>query len=88
MRIWQETNTQGEGFSTSFTEIQEESSYSEVTRSQVNTLVSSESWSTATTMDPTDAARLTFNYSLDNVGSDAALNIQDMVVNILIGACG
>lgn len=36
-------------------------------------------------MDSTDAAQLSFNYTLRNVGSDAAVQLTGMKVNILIG---
>lgn len=85
LRTWSETETTGEGYSTSHSELRTETEYSEVTRSEVNTLVSSEAWATASTSDPTDAGQLTFNYSLHNVGSDAAVNVIGMDVNILIG---
>jgi murein DD-endopeptidase MepM/ murein hydrolase activator NlpD len=85
LRVWSETRTSGEGYSTSHSELQSETNYREVTHSRINTLVSSEAWATATTMDPTDAAQLSFSYDLKNVGSDAALQLKDMDINLLIG---
>ena len=85
LRTWSETYTTGEGHSTSHSELQMETNYREVSRSRVNTLVSREAWATATTVDPTEAGTLTFNYYLKNVGSDAAINITEMDLNILIG---
>ncbi len=85
LRVWSETSTTGEGWATSHSDLRMETTYREVTRSQVNTLVSREAWATATTVDPTDAGTLTFNYSLYNTGSDAAVNLTDMDINILIG---
>ncbi len=85
LRIWSQTQTTGEGWSTSHSELRSETSYREITRSSTNTLVSSEAWSTATTTDPTDAGRLTFNYNLYNTGSDAAVNLTGLRINVLIG---
>ncbi|MEZ4730149.1 MAG: peptidoglycan DD-metalloendopeptidase family protein [Caldilineaceae bacterium] len=85
LRTWSETTTTGEGWSTSHSDVRTETEYSEITRSTVNTLVSSEAWSTATTADPTDAARLTFNYSLANTGSDLAVAVTGLRANLLIG---
>ncbi len=85
LRVWSETNTKGEGFSTSHSELRSEAEMREISRSKVNTLVSSDAWSTATATDPTHAADLTFNYNLRNSGSDAAVNLSNLDVNILIG---
>ncbi len=85
LRVWSQTTTNGEGWSTSHSELRSETQYSEITRSRTNTLVSSEAWSTATTIDPTDAAVLTFNYSLYNTGSDAAVHLTGIKINIMIG---
>ena len=85
LRTWSETTTTGEGWSTSHSDVRTETEYAEITRSTVNTLVSSEAWSTATTADPTDAARLTFNYALANTGSDLAVQVTGLRANILIG---
>ncbi|MCL4826494.1 MAG: hypothetical protein KJZ95_03950 [Caldilinea sp.] len=85
LRTWSETTTTGEGWSTSHSDVRMETEYSEITRSTVNTLVSSESWATATTADPTDAARMTFNYTLANTGSDLAVQVTGLRANILIG---
>ncbi len=85
LRVWSETHTTGEGYSTSHSELRSETSYREITRSETNTLVSSEAWSTATTSDPTDAGQLTFNYNLYNTGSDAAVNLTGIRINVLIG---
>lgn len=85
LRVWSETSTTGAGNSTSHSEVRSETNYREITRSTVNTLVSSEAWSTATTVDPTNAGTLTFNFSLTNIGSDVAVNLTEMDINILIG---
>jgi uncharacterized repeat protein (TIGR01451 family) len=85
LRIWMETTTNGEGWSTSHSDLRSQTTYKEITRSKTNTLVSSEAWSTATTVDPTDAAILTFNYSLRNKGGDLAVNLNNIDINILIG---
>lgn len=85
LRVWSQTQTTGEGWSTSHSELRSETSYREITRSQTNTLVSSEAWSTATTTDPTDAGQLTFNYNLYNTGSDAVVNLTGVRINVLIG---
>lgn len=85
LRVWSQTTTTGEGFSTSHSELRSQTEYSEITRSQTNTLVSSEAWSTATTVDPTQAATLTFNYNLYNTGSDAAVQLTGVRINVLIG---
>jgi murein DD-endopeptidase MepM/ murein hydrolase activator NlpD len=85
LRTWSETTTTGEGWSTSHADLRTETEYAEITRSTVNTLVSSEAWSTATTADPTDAARMTFNYTLANTGSDLAVQVTGLRANLLIG---
>ena len=85
LRVWSQTQTTGEGWSTSHSELRSETQYAEITRSETNTLVSSEAWSTATTTDPTDAGQLTFNYNLYNTGSDAAVKLTGLKVNVLIG---
>lgn len=85
LRVWSQTTTNGEGWSTSHSELRSETQYAEITRSRTNTLVSSEAWSTATAVDPTDAAALTFNYNLYNTGSDAAVHLTGIKINILIG---
>ena len=86
LRIWSETTTNGEGWSTSHSDLRMTSEYSEVSRSTTNTLVSTEAWSTAITVDPTQAAQLTFNYLLQNTGSDALVNMRQADINIQIGS--
>jgi len=86
LRVWSETSTTGQGWSTSHSDLHMNTEYSEITQSKENTLVSSESWATATTADPTHAADFSFAYLLNNVGTETAVNLKQIDINIQIGS--
>ncbi|MBI5032504.1 MAG: peptidoglycan DD-metalloendopeptidase family protein [Chloroflexi bacterium] len=80
-----ETTTTGQGTETSHSDLRSQSEYEELTTNEVNTVLSSEGWSTATTVDSTHAADLTFGFIVKNIGSDAAVAVNDLRFTISFG---
>jgi hypothetical protein len=75
-----------EGIEDSQSELEIKTKYTEVTTSESHAIATGEEWETATTVDTTKAAQLTFRYCVTNNGTDAAIKIKNIDINIYIGA--
>ena len=79
------TRTTGSGSSRGGSRTVTFSEFEEHTISEANQFLTSEAWSTATTIDTTHAADLQFTFRVRNLGTDYAREISSLLFNIYIG---
>ena len=78
-----ETRTSGRSWGGAQTVTNEE--YEEHTLSESNAFTSGDNWSTAWATDSSQAANLTFNYSIKNTGTEYARELTNVIFNIYLG---
>ncbi len=75
----------GSGQESSFSTTVTRTSYHETTVTNANSIATGQEWATATTVDPSNAAKLRFTFYLKNIGTDIAKEVEDLRFNIFIG---
>ncbi len=79
------TITKGLGLETGFSSSITRTSYQETTVTNTNSIADGYEWGTATTINPSEAGILRFSFFIKNMGTDIALDIDDLRFNVFAG---
>ena len=84
-QVYEQSQAVGVGYESSQATSINREDYAEFSVSNESAIATTEEWSTATAVDTSHAADLTFVYQVKNAGSDNARAISGIIFNILIG---